>query len=151
MKKVPTKNYFILLGIVLVTVIVTVALGNFYANRNRETSVLYNFLPKVTLEDLDTYLSESDTVAIYIDDKYNLEDNTKQEELKNKIIELNLSNNFVFLDSNNINKSFKREFQQKYHYDLTDDYPTIVVMNNRRVIDSYSELNVDIIKFEEFE
>ena len=151
MKKVPTKNYFILFGIVLATVIVTIALGNFYANRNRETSVLYNFLPKVTLEDLDTYLSESDTVAIYIDDKHNLDDNVKQEELKNKIIELNLSNNFVFLDSNNIDESFKEEFQKKYNYNLTDDYPTIIVINNKRVIDSYNELNVDKIKFEEFE
>ena len=103
MRKIPTKNYFILLGLIIATVIVTIALGNFYTNRNRKTSNFYKFLPKVTLNDLDTYLQESDVTAIYINDKYELEDEKKETKLQNKIIELNLTNKFVYLDSNNIN------------------------------------------------
>lgn len=149
MRQVPTKNYFILLGLVIVTVVVTIALGNFYTNRNRETSVLYNVLPKVTLSDLDTYLLENDVAAVYIADKYDLDDEKEEKKLRNKLVELNLINNFVYLDSNSIDDNFKDEFNNKYHYQLTDDYPTIIVISNRRVINSYKSLNVEKINFEE--
>ena len=87
--------------------------------------------------------------AVYIADKYDLDDEKEEKKLRNKLVELNLINNFVYLDSNSIDDNFKDEFNNKYHYQLTDDYPTIIVISNRRVINSYKSLNVEKINFEE--
>ena len=149
MRQIPTKNYLFLCLIIFATILVTFVLANFYQNRHRETSILYNYLSEVTLDDLDAYLTEHEISIIYIDDKYNLDDNKEEEKFKEKIIENNLNGQFVFLDSNNIDDQFISSFNTNYHYHFEESYPTIIVMNKNGVIKTYTELNIDEINFED--
>ena len=149
MRKIPSKNYMYLALIVIITIILTFSLSKFYHNRYRETSILYNYLPEVTLDDLDTYLIENEIAIIYIDDKYNLNDNKEEKKLKDNIIKYNMNNRFVFLDSNKIDQHFIVSFNQKYHYNFKEEYPMIIIMTKDRVIKTYNELNTSNINFEE--
>ena len=149
MRKIPFKNYIILFVIAVSTIIVSLLLSRNYQNRRQDTSILYKFLPSITLNDLDTYLIENDITVIYIDDKYNKADNKEEKKLKEKIIEYNLNHKFVFLDSSSITSEFIESFNIKYQYNFKEHYPMVMIMNQKRVIKTYYELDVTRIPFED--
>ena len=135
-REIPRKNYFILALLVSMTVVIVIAFVNFYNNRHRQTSEIYNFLPEVTLEDLDVYLSERD--------------NPKQaKKLKNKIIKLNLLDSFVYLDSNNVDDDFIKTFSERYGYTIERKYPAVIIMSSKRVSKVYLDSNIADVNFEE--
>lgn len=149
MREIPKKNYLLLLLVIVGTVLVSLFLTRLYNNRHQETSTLYGFLSEVTLEDIDTYLIENETAVLYIDDKHNLSDNKEEKKLKKKIINYNLKNQFVFLDSTRIDQEFIGSFDKKYHYTFKEDYPMIVVIKNKKVVKTYDKLNVGKFNFED--
>ena len=148
MRTIPSKNYVYLAIIVVATVLITIALSKFYNNRHLKTSILYNYLSEVTLEDLDTYLTEHDTAILYIGDKYSSE-TKKENKFKEKIIKYDLNGQIVFMDSNRINDQFVNSFNQKYHYQFKEDYPTVMIINQDGVIKTYYSEDIDDINFEE--
>lgn len=139
MREVPRKNYIIMILIVLSVVIITIALGNAYNNREKKMSDFYMFLPEIKVNDLDTYLLENPNVVIYISDKYNLENEIIEEKMEKEITELNVKNYFVYLDTNDITDSFLKKFNKKYNgnIDITKT-PIIVIINEGKVVNYYN-------------
>jgi hypothetical protein len=149
MRKIPKKNYAWLILIVIATVVITFFLTRMYNHRHQQKSVLYEYLSEVTLNDLDTYLLENETAVLYVDDKYNISDNKEEKELKKKIINNNLYNHFVFLDSSMIDQEFIRSFNKKYNYSFKEEYPMIIIIKDKRVVKTYNKLNVSKFNFED--
>lgn len=146
MRKIPVKNYFILLIMLFGVVIVTFAGHNYYNNNLKKVSSLYKYANHINRDELKEYLGESSSLIIYIADKYDLNNEDTEELLKNKIVELNLYNNFIYVDSRVFNDKFLGYFNNKYHTNFNiDNLPTIIIYDDGIVENIYYNLNTDII------
>ena len=146
MRKIPVKNYFILLIMIFGVVVVTLAGKKYYNNNLKKVSSLYKYANHINRDELKEYLVESSSLIIYIADKYDLNKEDEEELLKDKIIELNLYNNFIYVDSRVFNDKFLDYFNNTYHTNLNiDNLPTIIIYDDGVVEKIYYNLNVDII------
>lgn len=142
MREIPKKNYIIMIFITLSVVIVTIALGNAYNNREKKTSDIYSFLSEIKVNDLDTYLLENPNAIIYISDKYDLNNEKIEETIKKDITELNVKDYFVYLDTNDITESFLKNFNEKYDGNIDiDKIPMIVIISDGKVVNCYYDID----------
>ena len=66
--------------------------------------------------------------------------------LKDKIVELNLYNNFIYVDSRVFNDKFLDYFNSTYHTNLNvDNLPTMIIYDDGIVKNIYYNLNIDTI------
>lgn len=146
MKNIPVKNYFILLIMLFGVVVVTFAGKNYYNNNLKKVSSLYKYANHMDRDDLKEYLGESSSLVIYVADKYDLNNEDAEELLKDKIVELNLYNNFIYVDSRVFNDKFLDYFNSTYHINLNvDNLPTMIIYDDGIVESIYYNLNTDII------
>lgn len=146
MRIVPKKNYFILLLLSLVVIVLTLFLRSFYNNNLRPTSDIYNYAKIIKSDQLDLYLDENPSTIIYISDKYNLDNADLEEELKQKIISLNLYDNFVYLDKSELSDKIVLHFNDEYQTDFSlDKMPALIIINDKKVIFSYYSLTKDTL------
>lgn len=146
MRKIPVKNYFILLIMLIGVIIVTFVGKNYYNNNLKKVNSLYKYANHINRDELKEYLGESSSLIIYIADKYDLNNEDTEELLKNKIVELNLYNNFIYVDSRVFNDKFLGYFNNKYHTNFNiDNLPTIIIYDDGIVENIYYNLNTDII------
>lgn len=146
MKNIPVKNYFILLIMLFGVVVVTFAGKNYYNNNLKKVSDLYKYANHINRDELKEYLGESSSLIIYIADKYDLNNKDAEELLKDKIIELNLYNNFIYVDSRAFNDKFLDFFNNTYHTNLNmDNLPTIIIYDDGVVENIYYNLNIETI------
>lgn len=146
MRKIPVKNYFILLIMLFGVVVVTFAGKNYYNNNLKKVSSLYKYANHMDRDDLKEYLGESSSLIIYVADKYNLNNEDSEELLKDKIVELNLYNNFIYVDSRVFDDKFLDYFNSTYHTNLNiDNLPTMIIYDDGIVENIYYNLNNDII------
>ena len=133
MRDIPKKNYFILLIMILSVVAITIVLMNAYNNRVKKTSIMYNYLSEIKENDLDAYLIENPNIVIYIADKYDLSNNQVEKKLKKKMIKLNISDYFVFLNLNN-DMDFINQLNEKYYGNVEKNLPVIVVFEDGKIM-----------------
>ena len=146
MKKIPVKNYFILLVMLMLVIIVTLFGASFYNNNLKKTSSLYKYANHMSSNDLKEYLSESSSLVIYISDKYDLTKEDVEDNLKDKIIELNLYNNFVYVDYKEFNDKFLEYFNNTYNTNLNVGMlPTIIIYSDGVIEKIYYSLDTDAI------
>ena len=140
MKKIPVKNYFILLIIVILVAILTIILTNIYNNRLRKTSIMYNYLSEIKKNDIDTYLTEKPNIILYISDKYDITNNKIEEKLQNEIIKYNAKDYIVFLNINTKNIEFIDKLNKKYNGKIEKKLPVLVVIEDSQIQKTYYEL-----------
>lgn len=146
MRKISIKNYFILLGLFLVMVIITFSLAKLYNNVLKPTSVLYKYAKNISSRELIDYLQENPSTIIYLGDKYNTLLDDQEKVLKNKIIELNLYNNFIYIDKNEISNSFYSDFNKKYNTYIDKAHiPIVIILNDSELENIYYSLNIETI------
>jgi len=146
MRKIPVKNYFILLIMLFGVVVVTFAGKNYYNNNLKKVSSLYKYANHINRDELKEYLVESSSLIIYVADKYDLNNEDAEELLKDKIVELNLYNNFIYVDSRVFNDNFLDYFNSTYHTNLNiNNLPTIIICDDGIVENIYYNLNPDTI------
>ena len=146
MKNIPVKNYFVLLIMLFGVVVVTFAGKNYYNNNLKKVSDLYKYANHINRDELKEYLGESSSLIIYIADKYDLNNEDAENLLKDKIVELNLYNNFIYVDSRVFNDKFLDYFNNTYHTNLNmDNLPTIIIYDDGVVENIYYSLNIETI------
>lgn len=146
MKNIPVKNYFVLLIMLFGVVVVTFAGKNYYNNNLKKVSDLYKYANHINRDELKEYLGESSSLIIYIADKYDLNNEDAENLLKDKIVELNLYNNFIYVDSRVFNDKFLDYFNNTYHTNLNmDNLPTIIIYDDGVVENIYYNLNIETI------
>lgn len=156
MRQVPKKNYYILVLLLVVTAGLTLFLSNLYLNKEKLVSNFYEYANKITPEEFDVYMTENSDVIIYISDKYDLTNETFEKKFENKINNLNLKENLIYLDKKEIDKEFLSKLKKVYNINIElDNTPIIVVIIDEEVVKNISITNdshVDtIIEYEAFE
>ncbi len=144
MREVPKKNYFIMLVIIITIVIVTIVLASVYNKNNMKTSIMYNYLSEIKINDFDVYIVENPNTIIYIGDKYSVDNDAIEKKIKNKIIELNVSDYFVYLNLTD-NIEYIDKLNERYDVNISKDLPVIVVFEDGKIKNVYSDLkNLDL-------
>ena len=156
MKEIPKKNYYILVVLLAVTVLLTLSLSNIYINREKIVADFYEYSNKITPEEFDEFMIENSDVIIYISDKYDLTNETFEKEFENKIDELNLKHNLIYIDKKNIDKNFLNKLKKSYNINVNlEGTPIVIAIVDNKVIKNISinnDSNVEtLIEYEVFE
>ncbi|MCI8347510.1 MAG: hypothetical protein HFJ12_06170 [Bacilli bacterium] len=141
LRKVPTRNYMILVTIFLITFLFVYYLYRFYvvySNYQKETPILRDILPEITDQELEHYVQEAPTTVIYLCTASNdicrkFEKSFKKliekKNLKTYITYVNLSNT----DFDTFTKKFNDQYQDKQK--LNNYYPALVVFEDNKIRD----------------
>lgn len=156
MKKVFQKNYIILVILLVVTVFITLFLADIYTSKNKLVSNFYEYSNKIKPQEFNEFILETPDAIVYISNKYNLTNETFEKSLQDKISNLNLKENLVFIDTNEIKTEFIEQLKTNYGVYLElEKTPMIIVIVNNKVIKSIyieNDLSVDnIIDYGVFE
>lgn len=150
-KKIPIKNYFIVVLLIILTVSLTFYLMMTYNNKDNKS---LSFVSQVKENELDSYITERQEVIIYMSSSNNKDTKGFENELKKYTEDKNLKDLYVYLDLNDVSSNFYNEFYVKY---LNESYtgtfeikePTIVIIRNGK-IDSYLNNINDVDQVKEF-
>lgn len=156
MRQIPKKNYYILVVLLIVTVLLTLSLSYVYRNKEKLVSNFYEYSNKIKPQEFDEYMIENSDFIIYISDKYDLTYEEFESSFKEKLEKLNLKNNLIYIDKNDIDKEFLNKIKKEYNINIEiKDMPIIIVVVDNKVIKNVSvdtDSNVDtLIEYEVFE
>lgn len=153
MRKIPTKNYFILLILFVATAGIVFFACDIYESRTKKqyTSIMNSFITEIKLDDLNDYTLENSPVVIYISDKTNANLETDEKKYKEFLTEYNIQNYFVYLDVSGENIDVIKEFEERYDVDLNEEcLPNLVVITESKNTELYSSNTFDKVNIVEF-
>lgn len=136
------KNYIILAVLFIFTIFIAISLLNIYKSYSSQnkTSLLSDTITEVKEEEINNFLSERDSVIIYICDVTNPKCRSFEKRFKNYILNNDLRDEIFYY---NIEKS--DEFYSKYKsdtlYKKMYGVPSILVFKDSRIIDILSSKN----------
>lgn len=141
LKKIPVKNYVILIVAFLITFGIIIYLCNWYKvydEYKRQTPVIRGTLSELTsLEELEHYIMENQTTVVYMCTSSDNNCRTFEKDFIKLIEKDNLQNSIVYLNLSNIDqKEFVDKFNLNYQYkiSLTDNYPALVIFEDSKII-----------------
>ena len=150
MRKIPAKNYLLLLLLLVVTVCVVLFAKDIYESRTKKqyTSIMNTFITEIKIDDLTDYTLENSPVVIYISDKTNVNLEMDEPKYKELLTDYNIQNYFVYLDTSSQVDNIIALFEKKYDIDINEnELPNLVVIIEGKVVDVYNEktFNKDLI------
>jgi len=142
LRKVPFKNYLILLLVCIITISLFAGGSVVYRKidkRKYEVSRLEGIVPEISPENLDNYTVENDFFYLYIGstDDYSshaveneIIDYLKKKDIKKDLVRLNVKkiNNY-----NEFVKTFNAKYS-KYDYTKLETYPAFIIMKDGKVL-----------------
>lgn len=156
MRQIDKKNYVILVGLLVGTVFLTLFIADVYKTKNKHVSEFYKYSNKINSKEFEVYNIENSDFIIYISDKYDLEHESFEIKLKQKIEQMGLKDKLIFIDKKELNKDFINLL--KNNYGISIESPkipmVIVIVDNALVNSAYVDdyLNIDtFIDYEVFE
>ncbi len=153
MKKIPIKNYVILVVLIAVTVLAA-CYGCYVYKKHQEhgyVTVMLPFLKEIKEDGIGDYLVDNPTAVLYISDKTN--SSLEEEELKVKqlITDYNLQSYFVYVDISNDQAKSLADFEKKYQLQLNyQNLPILVIIEDEQVVEYYNEQNWNAQEIEDF-
>lgn len=152
MRKVPQKNYFIVILIIIFTILLTLFAVQIYNNSSKEESEFYKYSNKISGAEFNEYASERTDLIVYIADKYDLSNIIFEKQLLKKIDEFNLKDKLIYIDK----RELVDDFLSTYGVTVNkNDLPIIIVMIDGQIIkfakvNNYTDANT-IIEYGVFE
>ena len=138
MKKIPKKNYLILLIIFTSTILLSLYLGYDYkkmVDTNRLVPVLKGLVPEIYKEELEHFSLENPDAVLYICAADDNKCRSFENKLKSELKDLNIRNlvylNIIGQDKKEFANYFNNIFKQKKK--LKGEYPTFVIIENSKI------------------
>ena len=88
MRKIPVRNYFYLLVILVVSVLVVINIATMYKLNKRVETEFYTYSNNISGKEFENYITEYPDAIIYIYDKYSIDYQEFERELREKIDKL---------------------------------------------------------------
>lgn len=140
-RKIPTKNYIILLIIVLVTFLLAYYLYRWYdvySTYQNDIPVIREYLPEVTEEEMEHYIRENPTAVIYVCTAVDTNCRSFEKNFKKLVEQESLQEYITYVNLTDENKeSFITRFNQNHPYKkigLTK-YPALIFFEDGEVSD----------------
>lgn len=153
MRKVPVKNYFLLILLVGVTVFLTYYCCNLYNehHENKYTSLLISFLTEIKEDDIENYVLENPTVVLYIGDKTNKAMDETEREFKKYLTDKNIYSYFVYVDISKEKDNSLQSFQENYNLSLNyEQLPILIVFQDGELVDTYNQTEWNMTNVTDF-
>lgn len=158
LRQVPVKNYVILailfVGVLLLLLYFT-KWYDVYNDYQKETPVIRGTLSEITNLELEHYILENPTVAIYMCTSSDMKCRNFEKNFKNMLNKNeNFKDNIIYLNLSNIDQDeFVDWFNHTYYskVKLNKNYPAIVLFEDSRIVGLLQEendknLNVDDVR-----
>lgn len=149
MKKIPLKNYLILVLLLAVSSIIVLYFINWYKEFQRHTSILPEYISEIKYVEIDNYIIENPDFVIFLSSKENNKTTNLEKNLKNWLVSKNLIKKIIFMD---IDQFDIKQFSKKYCDDFikTKKDVMVIVVENQKVKNilskSANEIKIDDIK-----
>ena len=131
MRKIPLKNYFILVAIIILSGIIVIYIANMYRNKkDYEKEDTMSFLKEIYAKDFENFIIENPDSIVYINNTF---DESLTLELKKYIIERDYIQDIVYIDTNKINIDFVNVLK-KYSSLIDDKLPNVLIIKGGKII-----------------
>lgn len=149
-RKIPKKNYIILIILSLITLLLTFFLVNKYKDDFYDNKI--KFVSEIKENEINDYAREGHEIIIYMSNSKNRKLRKLEKDLKKYTEQNDLKEKFVYLDLYTVSNNFNNEFYVKFinesyngSFEIKD--PTIVIIDNEKVKTFTNDIkNIDDIK-----
>lgn len=141
LRKVPMKNYFIFLGVILLVGLIVFYFVNWYKvyeDYQLDIPVIDGHLAEISTTEVDHYVVENPTTIIYMCTSYDKDCRNFESKFIKYLDKEKLNDVVVYLNLNDVDlEKFVDDFNKKYNYrvKLDSNYPAIVIFEGGKVID----------------
>ena len=143
LRKVPFKNYLILLFVCCLTIGIVVFSSHVYRREEAkalETPVIDGVVSEIKKEDLDNYIIENDSFFLYIGSASDYNSREVETDLIKYFDKRDIKNDTIYLNvTNETNiEDFYKDFNKKYvvnDYSKINSYPAFVIIKEGKVLD----------------
>ncbi len=154
-REVPQKNYYILFGLLLGTMLIVLYLGRWYEvgrYYNSNNSIIKSVIAEVKPEEIKSYLNDNSNVVLY----FSSTDDTKirkfERQFKNYILKEELGDQIIYIDTANIeNADFYNQIVNNYFSQNLKNkgidlryIPNLVIVKDGKIKDVMITYNTDI-------
>ena len=134
MKKIPVRNYFCLLVILVVSVLVVINVATMYKLSKRVETEFYKYSNNISGKEFENYITEYPDAIVYIYDKYSTDYKEFEDSLKEKINNDYFKNSFVYIDKRSLTKKFLNQLKENYNIELKyNNKPIIMVVEDKQI------------------
>lgn len=138
MREIPKKNYFILLIVIVLSLMIAFYFRKWYKayeDGYLSKSIMGNYLFEINYKELDDYLVENQSAIIYVSKVGNEKIRNFEKKFINAINQNDLKNKILYLDLSN----YKGDTNNKYTINDKDitSVPNISVFKNGKLDDIY--------------
>lgn len=143
-RKIPTRNYLIVIVIILVTILLALSISNYFRKKieyQNQTNIT-SYLSEIKIEELDNFLTENHDVMIYLVDSNN---STKLQKI---ILNYNYNKDMVVLNTSSDSESIFNLLKEKYsNPNQNSKYMTnsILIIKEGKIVAVF-EINDDNVK-----
>ena len=147
MKEVKTKNYFVLLLIIISTIIISLYLFSWYRqydNNKINKPVITDILMEVKYNNLSNILQERDFLVVYMCTTSEKKCRSFESKFKDYITTNNLNDDIVYLnlgfknDENDYCNKIYNKYKSNDLVKKVNKYPTLLIFKNGKIIDMLS-------------
>lgn len=132
-RKVPMKNYIIFAIMTIVVILVVLYTANYYSLSRDfylDNSYVNNIIPNIDEASFESFVNETPEVVVYIADSKDATLKNFEKKFRRLIINHNIKENFIYLDSSKIDgDSFYNTFPKYYSSDLRVSSLELVIPN----------------------
>ena len=142
-KQIPTKNYVICAVLVVLTVFAVFYARNWYImtkEYNSDNSPMLKAIGEINTDEISNYILENPRFIIYTSSGLNTDIKNFESKFKSYVIDKNLSQNMVYINTANINRDSFNQLLQGYASNLktknkinVGDDVTMLVFENGKI------------------
>lgn len=146
-KKIPTKNYFVLAIIIIVTLIATLYVFSWfkqYNNTKVTTPIITETLREVEYDNLTTVLQERDVLIMYTCTTNEKVCRSFEKKFSSYVKKNNLTEDIIYLnlgydsDENSLLQKVYDKYKSKDLVKKVHKYPTLLIFNEGKIVDVLS-------------
>lgn len=150
------KNYIYLLILLLATALITLLLAGIYKKEVIHNCYAYENMNKIIPDEFEVYMQENPDTIIYIGNKNNLENNKFEKKLVEKLENLNILENIIYIEKEEIDVSLKNILKENYNFNYNENkIPVLIVIIDNKIIQTSivdeNSIVDTIINYEVFE
>ena len=140
MRKIPTKNYFILFFITIISILIVMYLVNLYKSRedyNDNVNHRMSFLREIYADDFNNYITENTEGIIYLSNSSDSSLATIEKKLKKDILKKEYSQDIIYINLKNIGTGFVNTINNYYSSTLklnqNSGIPNVLIIKNGKI------------------
>lgn len=116
-REIPNKNYVIFMIVAIASFMIVFNLANWYKNTKEEyidKSIMSDTVSEVYENDIDNYIVENESFVLYISSRNDTTIKEFEKDLAELIIDEDISNKVIYLDTRDISSNFFDGFLTKH-------------------------------------